>query len=97
MKSLKKVENHQLLGEVLVRSKMPWMSIGETWDNTRTYAEVKRLFPYLCDDNDLRSEDGFTVKWKWYVRWAQNNLREKGILEKVNPDKSDGLWVKVRE
>ena len=95
MKSLTKVDNHILLGEVLVRSKMPWMNPGKPWHNEKTFAEVKRLFPYLCDDN-VKYEDG-QFEWQHYTRFAQQRLKKQGILEKVNPGEKDGLWVKVKE
>jgi len=95
MKSLKEVENHQLLGEILVRSKMPWMLPGVVWTNRDTYEKIKQLFPYLCDDDNIRHQDGHTVKWKHYVRFAQQELKKRGVLEKVNHE-DDGLWIKCQ-
>ena len=95
MKSLKTIEDHKLLEEILVRSKMPWMSPGKVWQNQKTFAEIKRLFPYLCDDNVKYK--GSQLEWQHYTRFAQQRLKEQGILEKVNPDKDDGFWVKVKE
>ena len=95
MKSLTKIADHILLGEVLVRSKMPWMSLGKPWHNQKTFAEVKRLFPYLCDDN-IKYEDG-QFEWQHYTRLAQQRLKKQGILEKVNPGEKDGFWIKAKE
>jgi len=95
MTSLTQIEDHILLGEILVRNKMPWMSLGIPWQNQETFAEVKRLFPYLCDDN-VKLKDG-QFEWQHYTRFAQQRLKDLGVLEKVNPDLKDGLWVKVRE
>ena len=50
---------------------------------------VKQIHPDLCDDSVDRVIDGkhFGMKWKHYVRNAQQHLKRNNLIELIN-----GLW-----
>lgn len=89
------MNKYQKLRRELVESKMAWWYQGTEMRLKTIYAIVAVLYYEWCDDEDIRHQDGYTVKWKHHTRLALNELKRNGIISKVNPDKKDGLWVKA--
>ena len=50
------------------------------------YNHVRRLHADLCDD-DIECAYGGEPEWKKQVRWAQQDLKFRGEIEKI-----DGRW-----
>ena len=86
---------HQELKNKLVESKLPWWHKKIELDLWQIYEIVNEIYPNLCDDNDIRIKDGYTIKWKHSTRFALDILKKKEIVAKVNPTKKDGRWVKL--
>lgn len=52
------------------------------------YLLTKGNFPELCDDDDI-TDTRYEPKWKHDVRWAQQDLRERGLIFQ---DEHTSLW-----
>jgi len=89
------MEKYQKLRRKLVENQMPWWYSGIEMDLKVIYIIVSLIYPEWCDDEDIRHQDGYTIKWKHHTRLALNKLKKNGVLRKVNPSKRDGRWVKA--
>lgn len=89
------METFKTLRKNLVESEMPWWFNGIELDIWQIYMIVEEIYPDLCDPTLIRPEDGYTIKWKQYTRFALEELGKKGILRKVNLGSRDGRWMKV--
>ena len=89
------MKSFQILKKNLVDNQMPFWQQGVELDMWQIYELVNTVYPFLCDPTLIIPQDGKTVKWKLYTRFALEDLRKTGVLKKVNPGKRDGRWVKI--
>ena len=71
------MEKHEVLKKKLIESEFSFLKKGKIYPLNEIYLKVQSLYPKLCDDNDIRIKDGYTIKWKWYIRFALDQLKKK--------------------
>jgi hypothetical protein len=89
------METFKVLKKNLIESQMSWWLSEEKLYLQEIYTMVEEIYPNLCDYTLVRPDDGKTVEWKHYTRFALEKLKKMRIIKKVNPRKRDGLWVKI--
>ena len=77
IKDLPKRTNIKILKKILIESEFSFLKKGKIYPLNEIYLKVQSLYPELCDDNDIRIKDGYTIKWKWYIRFALDQLKKK--------------------